>query len=68
MDAEKKKKIWKAIALITFPIWSILAFVFVYLAFILLAPLVGILSLFDKNPLSLKDFELGDVTYSEEPI
>lgn len=68
MDAEKKKKIWKAIALITFPIWGVVAVVFVYLAFILLAPLVGILSLFDKNPLSLKDLELGDVTYSEEPI
>ena len=65
MEPEKKRKLLNVIGIVTFPIWGIVAIVLLYVAIILASIMIGVLSLFGKNPLSFKEIDFSDIEFDE---
>ena len=65
MDLEKKKKLWKAIAIITFPVWAVVAFAVLYVVVVAFLIVGGFLLIIGKNPFKLEPLDLSDIELDE---
>jgi hypothetical protein len=65
MEPEKKRKMLNIIGIVTFPIWGIVAIALLYVGIIIVSILVGVLSLFGKNPLSFREIDFSNVEFDE---
>jgi hypothetical protein len=65
MEPEKKRKVLNVIGIVTFPIWGIVAIALLYVGIILVSILVGVLSLFGKNPLAFREIDFSDIEFEE---
>ena len=65
MDLEIKKRIWKVIAIITFPVWIVLASALLYLVIVILSIVGGFLMLIGKNPFKFEAFDFSDMEFDE---
>ena len=65
MDLEKKKKFWKAIAIITFPVWIIIVGALLYVVVVILSIVIGFMMLIGKNPFKIEPFDFSEMEFEE---